>query len=358
VSLKTELEEIEQSECMDVFDDYINSDATRTQYINAFNRFMRYFHLKQPQYLLDISDQEAYSYFKKYMNYLKDKAKTPKYSVNTIKTDIGGVEFFFTYNDKLLNFKKLRKMIPHRQKRQGVKAYTYDQIRLMLSFTNDIRSRFLIQAFVNTGARVGAMEEVKLKHVHLIENCYYIEFYEEEEDFSYVGFLTPETSRLYEKWIAYRKNRNEVLTNESALFTNKYDNSQLTHSGIRKIIVRILQRSGIRGEKIGHGYANQPDHAFRKFLGTQIKDTVGITFSETERMLGHNVKLEAEYYDPTPEKLFEVFKLVIPKITFDNVLQQKEEIKQLQGELKEKELLKDQVERLTNAVKELQNKSN
>jgi len=353
-----ETEQIEHSECMDVFDDYLTSPDTRNVYINSFKRFLRHFHLKEPQYLLKIPDAEAYMYLKRFLQYLKEKAQSPNYSINSIKTDLAGIEFFFTYNDKPLNFKKLHKMIPPRQRRQGVKAYTYEEIRLMLSFSKDLRSRFLIHLLGNTGARVGAVEDVKLKHVHPIENCYYIELYDEDEDFNYVGFLTPETSRLYEKWIAYRKNKNEVLTNESPLFGNFYTGEKLSPSGLRNIVGRVLQRSGIKGVKAGNRYEHQPHHAFRKFLGTQIKDTVGITFSETERMLGHKIKLEAEYYDPTPEKLFEVFKLVIPKITFDNVLHQEEKIKELQGEIQEKEVLKDQVERLTNAVNELQKKSN
>ena len=75
-------------------------------------------------------------------------------------------------------------------------------------------------------------------------------------------------------------------------------------------------------------------------------------------MLGHKVKLEAEYYDPTPEKLFEVFKLVLPKITFDTVLQKEEELKKKQSRIDELENNHNNIiKRLEKRIQDLENQA-
>lgn len=348
---------IKYSKCLDVFDDYIHNDNTRYSYRLSFFRFLRYYHLTDPVYLLTLSNEELFEKIQTYIRFLKQKVENGQNKPQNVKNELAGTKHFLTYNDRILNWKKINKMLPGKEALSGQKAYTLDLIQKLFKSTTKIRLHFLITFMASTGCRVGAVTEIKLKHITPIEDCYCVTFYAGSRE-EYIGFMTPECSRLYEQFLEKRKLDCEALTNESLLFTseatNKRDFNRITTKSIQSAILRIVWKAGLRGQKEGRRYEASGTHAFRKFFATQLKQCPAITYSVSERLLGHQAYLDTNYFRPTREELFESFKKAIQLLTIDTTKIQEYKIKQLEKEITEKEQLKDQVERLQQAVKQLQ----
>jgi integrase len=337
-------------EGLEVFETYLRNKHTRKLYRGSFERFLRYAEIDDPIYFLTMPDEDLYEFLKRYLLHLRQRTENGTLKANSIRIELSGIVHFFTYNDRIVNWKKLYKIIPDNVKCGGDKAYTKDQIRILLKGTNKIRNRFLILIMATAGARVGAIPELKLKHVKSIENCYRIILYNEDRQ-EYVSFMTPECSRLYEQYLEVRKSEGEVLTLESPLIRYDYSDQKtqtlaIGSSAIYDIVSRIMKKSGIERVKNGHRYDIPMDHGFRKFFGTCLKINSQLSYSVTERLMGHTKYLDKSYFLPENTDLFEEYKKAIPGLTMDDIEAKNAEIKTLQEQLEQKHQLQDQIARL------------
>src|SRR6185437_4049434 len=132
-------------------------------------------------------------------------------SKSYIDAQISGLELFFAMNDKILNFKKIRKMTPLRKKLKGNMPYTNDEIKRMLECTNSFRNKSIIHVMASTGCRVGAVPTLRLRNIiEMSDECKMVTFYEGEAE-EYVGFLTPEAGNQLDQYLQKRKNDGEIL---------------------------------------------------------------------------------------------------------------------------------------------------
>jgi len=336
--------------CMEVYDDYITNKHTKKLYRGCFERFLQYLSITDPNYLLSIPDKDLYDLLKKYILHLRQRVEQGELRANSIKIMMSGIGHFFTCNDKTINWKKLSKMVPPSTKGGGDKAYTKDQIRALLSVTNKVRNKFLLIFMASTGARVGAIPDLKLEHVQQIENCYYVTLYNDDLQ-EYVSFMTPECSKLYNQYLQSRKSEGELLTQQSPLFRYDYSDGKKTSraigsAAIYDIVARLVQNSGIQRVKKGRRYDIAADHGFRKFFATCLKSNPGISHSVTERLLGHEEYLEKSYFLPDIQRLFTEYKKAIEDLTIDDIESKNAEIKTLQEQLEQKHQLQDQIARL------------
>ncbi len=95
-----------------------------------------------------------------YLFYLKKKV-----SPNSIPTIMAGIELFFLMNRKTVNSKLLHKMYPTRVKVSGDKAWTSNDVVKCLQDSPSKRSRTLIHFVASTGARIGAIDGLQLRHI-------------------------------------------------------------------------------------------------------------------------------------------------------------------------------------------------
>ncbi|MEO9309957.1 MAG: tyrosine-type recombinase/integrase [Nitrososphaera sp.] len=351
---------LQNFDCMSVFEEYITNKHTRKLYLGSFDRFMRYFKITDPSYFLKLTNEEIYDILKRYLLHLRQRTEKGTLKVNTIRIELAGIVHFFTYNDRVVNWKKLYKTIPQNVKNGGEKAYTKDQIGALLAATTKTRNKLLVLFMASTGARVGSLPELKLKHVKQIENCYYVVLYNEEKE-EYVSFMTPECSRLYEQYLQIRKSEGEVLTQESYLFRHDYaygrkTNQPIVQDAVYHIISRMVKKSGIGRIKKGRRYDIPIDHGFRKFFATQIKSNPQLSHSVTERLLGHQEYLESSYFLPEIEKLFKEYKKAIPDLTINDIEAKNAEIKQLQAQINERIMLEDKIERQNQIIRAMAKK--
>ncbi len=339
---------------MAVFEEYITNKETRRLYTESFERFLRHFNLTDPSYLLTQSKEETFDILKKYILFQRQRAEQGQIKAVSIRISLAGIVHFYTYNDVVVNWKKLYKLIPQNTKAGGDKAYSKEQLQAMLNGTYKMRNRFLVLFMASTGARVGALHELKLKHLSPIEDCHYVVLYNDEKE-EYVSFTTPECSRLYEQYLQTRRNEGEVLTQESPLFRHDYDKGKKDNLSIGRqiiydVISRMVNNSGINRTKKGNRFDIPIVHGLRKFFATQVKGNPSISYSTSERLLGHAGYLEKSYFLPDLQKLFTEYRKVIPSLTVDQTFVQKEEIRQLRAQKNEMDKMKEENEMLSDKI--------
>ncbi|MDE1862263.1 MAG: site-specific integrase [Thaumarchaeota archaeon] len=302
------------------FENAVKSDATREQYNYSLNRFLKYAKIPRAEELLQLKDDFLQRLLEDYLFHLKKRV-----GPNSIPPHFAALELFLAINDKNLNFKKIRKMFPARLKKTGGKAYTTAQVRQMLEVTTNHRGKAIIHLFASTGCRVGAIPSLHLKHMQEIEDCKAVTFYEGEAE-EYVGFLTPEASRVVDAYLEKRKRDGEIMTRESPLIRRSYQFGAskarpVSKEAIQAFVAQVLRKAGIERARQGNRYEIQLDHGFRKRFNTIIKNNNGGSIHLKEKLMAHSTRLlplDGAYHDPGVMALFDEFKRHIPNLIIDD----------------------------------------
>jgi integrase/recombinase XerD len=322
-----------------VFEKYVKSQATKQMYQYQFNRFLKWTKINDADGLLQLKESYLQNMVEEYILFLRNTI-----SPNSFHTVIASLDLFFSMNDKNLNWKRIRKMIPASVKKSGYAAWQTEDIQTMLKNTTSLRNKTLVHFLASTGCRVGAIPDLKIKHLsEMSDNCQAILFYEGSNE-EYYGFLTPEASKILQEYLEERRKDGENLDDNSPLFRESYQTGvqkvkSISLGAISQILHRLVKKTRTR-KRVGRRFNIMILHGFRKRFGTIIKLDNKIGWAVSERLLGHQSYLDPEYFVPTKDKLFNEFKKVIPDLTIGDSERQRIVIENQQKKLEEKEQLK------------------
>lgn len=173
----------------------------------------------------------------------------------------------------------------------GGEAWLTDEISKILSFTTELRTKTLIHFIASSGIRIGALKNLKMKHVTHIEDCKSVLVYEGTIE-EYLTFLTPETSSILDNYIQKKESDGETITPESPVFRSTYQLGYAkvkpsNSNALKEIILTLILKSGLRINQIKTGtlYNKQADHGFRKRFNTILKTTPEMNISLAEKMM-------------------------------------------------------------------------
>lgn len=333
-----------------VFEKYCRSEATKEHYRYWFNDFLGWCKTNiEPMItgegllqLKEIALQEMVE------DYVMEKRKG--LSPNTLPLPIASLRLFFDMQDKVLNWKRIKKMIPTQVKKAGYSAYQNDDIKNMLVSAGSKRNRAIVHFLASTGCRIGAMPDLKIKHLaNMSDGCKSILFYEGSNE-EYFGFLTQEAGKILDEYLAERRKDGEYLTENSPIFRAEYSVGiqpvkVLTLRGIESVLERLVKEAGSR-KKINKVRCNiMSAHGFRKRYASIIKLNNKISWAVSERLLGHKSYLDPSYFVPTKENLFEEFKKVIADLTVDD--SERERLRRIEAENKVSELETEKDKRIS-----------
>ncbi len=94
--------------------------------------------------------------------------------------------------------------MPAPSKKTRAEAWTTKEIETMLSFTTDHKTNALIHFLASSGARIGALETLRMSNLIDIEDCKSVLIYEGSPE-EYVTFLTSEASQAVDNYIRKRE---------------------------------------------------------------------------------------------------------------------------------------------------------
>ena len=107
---------------------------------------------------------------------------------NTRYTYYTALMTFYEINDVNLRKKKIARFLGQQStRRHKDRAYTIEEIRKILEHA-DIRSKVLVLLLTSSGIRIGAVSDLRLRHLKRIEeyNLYRITIYENTKDEYYI----------------------------------------------------------------------------------------------------------------------------------------------------------------------------
>lgn len=334
-----------------VFESAVRSEYTRKNYRCTLGRFMKFVKIDDHDKLAKIPDLKLQKILEDYIIFLKTQNLSP----NSFPVMLTGLELFYSMNDRVVNWKKIKKLFPQTIKKSGYKAYDTSHIQLLLKSVTDLRNKAIILFLASTGVRVGAMEELRIKHVKdMPGGCKRVIIYENTKE-EYIVFLTPEASTALENSLQKRRNDGENIMSESPLFRDKYQYvtkppKSMNYRSYRDLMKRLIKKTGLGREKMGSRYDIQTCHGFRKRFNTILKANKEINSNIAEKLMGHKNGLDGTYFVPSEEQCFAEFQKAIKDLTIDDSERDKLKIAKLELELSEKQRLEDEVQRQKQAI--------
>ncbi|MDE1868163.1 MAG: hypothetical protein KGI08_10705, partial [Thaumarchaeota archaeon] len=269
---------------------------------------------------------------------------------------ISALELFFAMNDKILNFKKIRKMSPIQLKIQGNGSYTTDDIKRMLEATTSLRNKAIIHCLASLGCRPNAFCDppLRLRHLKEVKDGYYSVLMYEGSVEEYRGYLTKEASILVKMYMNERSRQGEVITPDSPLFRNLYrvvlsKAKPMTIKGIKSMILEILKKMRGKGKKRGERYDTAMIGGFRhRYIEICAKNRLDVRLAE--RLVSHTPKsapMDKHYVNINniQDELFNEFLRIERDLTISK--EEKERLGRIEAEKKVTELENDKDKRIS-----------
>jgi integrase len=301
-----------------------------------------------------------------YVLLLQTKVRNKEISAGTGGVMIPPIKLLCEMNDILLNWRKINKLMPHGNDNAADEAYTREQIKKMLEYS-DLRAKIPILFMASSGMRLGGFQGLsdgcikpiyddktgKLLAAHTI-------VYKGSDNDEYNTFISPEAYRAYEEYRNLRIKFGEKITKNSPILLRRFDISPdgkdaiidntkpIALSTVVGIIRTVAYKAGIRepSENYNERYNVKICHGFRKFFSSTLSNIKtldgsgrnGVDFIKKEWLLGHSLTgihaLEENYNRNDRVKiLLDEYLKAVKELTISDEERLKIEVKKLQTDI-------------------------
>jgi integrase len=266
-------------------------------------------------------------------------------SYASINLFLAAVQHFLEINDIVINKRKMNRFKGSNIAKYEYRSYTHEEIGKLLSGCDE-RMKAAVLLMASTGMRIGALPELKLKHLkkwtvpHLSHyHIYQITVYANSPKDKYYTFCTPEAAKSVDEYLAIRKRYGFDVDNpEIHLFIQDFDKTEsattiqnhtkksmrLTNpESLSKILVHYLEKTGLRKRlKVDsslysstsemssfistHRNELHPCHSLRIFCVTNLQ-RAKIDKTIREMLVGHSIGIDKSYYKPQEEEILEEY---------------------------------------------------
>lgn len=267
----------------------IRTETTREIYDRYLRYFLNFVKIKEANGLLQLKDSYLQTMVEDYIIQLKGRGLRK----SSIDGQISALELFFAMNDKILNFKKIRKMSPTQLKRQGNDSYTTKDIQTILEATTSLRNKAIIHCLASLGCRPNTFCDppLRLRHLKEVADGYYSVLMFEGSIQETIGYLTKEASNAIKAYITSREQDGERMTPESPLFRNLYRfvlsrALPMSLKGYKSMLYEIVKKIRGKGKKRGERYSKALFGGFRhRYIEICAKNKLDVRLSE--RLVSH-----------------------------------------------------------------------
>jgi len=334
----------DKSRAVLIFENYLQSPKTKQQYLFLVTKFTNHYKLKSVDSILKLSKSDLKEKIEDYVILFKDKGKSSNY----LRVILFAIQSFCESNDfEGINWKKIRRLLGKKQKPKKSRPYTTEEIKLMLGVTKELRNKSVILFLAASGVRRGALPELKIRNLKEMPNdCLAITVYEGSNE-EYVTFINKEAKESLTRYFEVRKKHGEILEPDHPVFRTKYKlGIEKTKPISEKVVSNLVHRA--KGNA-GINLEDSPNllcHAFRRRFNTVLKLNHHANTPLIERLMGHDMKLDNSYFQPTIDQLFEEYQKGMADLTIDDKTRVIEENKMLQAENDELELKNKRIDDL------------
>lgn len=294
--------------------------ATRLCYTDALRRFLHHYRISIDE-LLAMPVRTAEEHIIDYIIAQKGY-QSKRQTINSLKK-------FYEMNDILLNWKKICAYLGDYNRVTKDRAYTRDEIKRMADVA-DVRMKAVILLLASSGMRIGALPELRMKHLSKIipdSRIYKITVYENSKE-EYTTFCTEECGFALDEYLKFRERCGEKLDQNSPIIRKVFDMNDLEQirkksepvalNTIGKVLDLCLVKSGLK--TVDHTARSRKEvaraHGFRKFFTTQLVNSK-VNPEIREMLLGHRIGLTSAYYRPTEDEILGEYLKAIDYLTIN-----------------------------------------
>jgi len=301
----------------------------------------------------------------RYISFQEDRVKNKEISSGTLRNYIKTLKHFFTMNDILVNWDKLKKGLPSVNQTSNDRTPDPKEINALLDY-NDIRIKPIVLTMLSSGIRVGAWNWLKWKHITPLEMegaiaAAKIIVYSGEPE-QYFTFITPEAYQALKNYMDFRRLHGENVSGESWVIRDQWQKinkahghriglakkpQQLDAEGIRRLIYDAWKIQGIitihNQESEEKHQPFKSSHGFRKFFETHCE--MVMKSEDVEILMGHGASkrgLKANYYRPKEAHLLNQYLKAANLLTINQENKLSNQVKDLEYKNKENEQIINQ----------------
>lgn len=356
---KQKLLRLEKYNACQIWLERFKSSATKRSYVLNLQLFCR-FYRTNPDELLLRTDTELEDMIMRYVIYLKKtaagmpgKPTKGKHCGNSIPNYIYGVRHFLKAHKrhKQIDWEGIYELYPEKI-RGNWRAYRTEEIANMLNIA-DVRMRVIILLMTSGGMRVGALPELKFKHIKKIEphGIGLVSIYAHSSNDHYYTLLNRECMDTIEKYKQHRIRLGEKITEESYVLRDHFAHFSRRANKAKPLkvntIIRQVRRLVVKA--LPNSNNLQTDHGLRKFFDTALKNS-DVNRDFKELLMGHDTSLDEYYYDEEDEKsrakVIAEYLKASDALTINDEYRLKQKVTALEQTLVEKESLERRIELL------------
>ena len=195
---------VEKPRCVKKFEMSCKNKATRETYLNHLNAFLKHVEKDYESFLM-LSDAELNDILEEYAMFCCSK---DRYAVASIRGIFSAIDKFLIINDRMMNKKKFMMYLPE-EKKTTQRAYTDEEIRLLLLACATARQRAIVHLFCATGCRPEGMADLKMKDIeNLAHDFRGIMFYSGHIK-EFQSFCHSEATEAINEYLDTRKQKGE-----------------------------------------------------------------------------------------------------------------------------------------------------
>jgi len=331
-----------------LFHSAIKSEKTKECYDYYLEQFKKYFIIRDFDSLLSIDSKKLQIMTEDFILYQRREGK----SYGSIANMVSSLSLFFSMNDIIINWQKIKKMLPEKTKPSGDKPYTTDQIRLILRNTTNLKFKAMINFMASSGVRIGSFEEMRMKDLeNFKDGCKSVKVYADSRE-EYYTFIHAEALQALEEYFELRKKKGEKITSDSWVFCKEHDPTKPilprnAVSSLTRFVGMALSRT-----KTKTRFDTMASHGFRKRFNTILKSNKEINSNIGEKLMGHSttIKLDESYFKPTLEVIFDEYQKAIPELVIDESARLRLELEKKNQKLLSLESKDKRIEQLEDVV--------
>lgn len=243
-------------ESFELFSAAIRSPSTRDPYERKLLGFLKRVNLT-PDKFAQFAKESPSAAEKKILSLLSQdrlKIERGEITAGTVNNWLKAVRLFLEMNDVILNWKKIKRMLPTIRRYALDRVPTLEELREILDAA-DVRGKALTLVLVSSGLREGAVPSLRVSSYSKIRAPLsnfdssmnrgnngpvnlgdqqllagkLVTYHGEPE--SYSAFISPEACIALDNYLDFRREHGEQITESSPLFRDKFDPVQALDNG-------------------------------------------------------------------------------------------------------------------------------
>jgi len=133
------------------------SKSSKIEYLYRLKKFYEFAPIKSDEELIDCPSEELQKILLDYTRHILGRVERGELSPNTVTKMFRGNKVLLdaNYRKNDIKWKPIEALFPRMAKRSGYKAWTTEQIRLMLENAKSLRNKTIIHFQASTGGRIG-----------------------------------------------------------------------------------------------------------------------------------------------------------------------------------------------------------